>query len=134
MSLIAVVQCPPAYLDRTETLKRGVAAIAEAAQSGARLVVFPEAFIPGYPVWIWRLRPGADMRLTEQLHSRLRANAIDLAGDDLAPLCKAAGEHNVSVGPIDPSFDRPTTRPASSMTSTSSNATVSPGRTSASMH
>ena len=97
MSRIAVVQRPPVFLDRTETLKRAVAAVGEAAQTGARLVVFPEAFIPGYPAWIWQLRPGADMRLTEQLHARLRANAVDLAGNDLALLCRAAREHEVSV-------------------------------------
>ena len=46
--------------------------------------------MPGYPAWIWRLRPGGDMALTEQLHARLRAEAVDLAGDDLAPLRQAA--------------------------------------------
>jgi nitrilase len=97
MSRIAVVQRPPAFLDRAETLRRAAAAIGEAAQAGAQLVVFPEAFIPGYPAWIWRLRPGSDMRLIEQLHARLRANAVDLAGDDLMPLCRVAREHNVSV-------------------------------------
>jgi nitrilase len=37
------------------------------------------------------------MALTEQLHSRLRANAVSLAGGDLAPLCEAAGENKVTV-------------------------------------
>ena len=39
-----------------------------AAGMGAEVVVFPEAYVPGYPTWIWRLRPGGDMKLTEQLH------------------------------------------------------------------
>jgi nitrilase len=46
---------------------------------------------------MWRLRPGADMALTEQLHARLRANAVDLGGDDLAPLRQAARARGVSV-------------------------------------
>jgi predicted amidohydrolase len=29
----------------------------QAANEGARLVVFPEAFVPGYPDWVWRSRP-----------------------------------------------------------------------------
>jgi hypothetical protein len=29
-----------------------------AAQAGASLIVFPEAYVPGYPTWIWRLRLG----------------------------------------------------------------------------
>src|SRR6266849_4430962 len=74
-----------------------VAAIDEAAQAGACLIVFPEAFVPGYPAWIWRLRPGGDMALSERLHSLLRANAVNLAADDLAPLREAARRHQVSV-------------------------------------
>lgn len=97
MSRIAVVQRPPVFLDRAETLKSAVDAVGEAARKGAQLIVFPEAFIPGYPVWIWRLRPGADMALTEQLHSRLRANAVSLADGDLAPLCEAARVNEVTV-------------------------------------
>jgi nitrilase len=97
MSRLAVVQTPPVFLDRKQTLAKAVASVREAAKGGAGLVVFPEAFIPGYPAWIWRLRPGGDMALTEKLHALLRANAVDLAGDDLAPLREAAKRDKVAV-------------------------------------
>ena len=97
MARIAVVQQAPVFLDRAATLARAVDALGEAAAAGAALVVFPEAFIPGYPAWIWQLRPGTDMGLTERLHARLRAHAVSLAGDDLRPLCDAAREHQLSV-------------------------------------
>src|SRR5437879_4457966 len=90
MSRVAIVQQAPVFLDRGATLAKAVATIEEAAQAGARLIVFPEAFVPGYPAWIWRLRPGGDMGLSERLHSLLRANAVNLAGNDLAPLREAA--------------------------------------------
>ncbi len=64
---------------------------------GARVVVFPEAFVPGYPAWIWRLRPGGDMALSERLHRALLDNAVNLATDDLGPLREAAREHKVTV-------------------------------------
>ena len=54
----AIVQRPPALLDRDATLARAVEHLHEAADGGAELVVFPEAYVPGYPVWIWHLRPG----------------------------------------------------------------------------
>ena len=76
MSRVAVIQRPPVFPDRAATLKQAVAALAEAAANGARLAVFPEALVPGYPAWMWRLRPGADMALTERIHARLRANGI----------------------------------------------------------
>jgi nitrilase len=94
---IAVVQRPPVLLNRSRTIADAVAAIREAASREARLVVFPEAYIPGYPAWIWRLRPGGDMALAEKLHSQLLANAVSLNGDDLAPLREAAKEHKVTV-------------------------------------
>ncbi|MBK8739471.1 MAG: carbon-nitrogen hydrolase family protein [Betaproteobacteria bacterium] len=94
---IAVVQRPPVLLNRSRTIADAVAAIREAAANEARLVIFPEAHIPGYPAWIWRLRPGADMALAEKLHAQLLANAVSLDGDDLAPLRAAAKEHQVTV-------------------------------------
>jgi len=97
MPRIAIVQQSPVFLDRSATLARAAAAVDEAAAAGARLVVFPEAFVPGYPAWIWRLRPGPDMALTEQLHARTLAESVDLSGGDLAPLREAAARHEVTV-------------------------------------
>ncbi|HKO89972.1 MAG TPA: carbon-nitrogen hydrolase family protein [Polyangiaceae bacterium] len=97
MSRVAVIQRPPVFLNRAETLGMAVSSVREAAGAGARLVVFPEAFIPGYPAWVWRLRPGADMDLSERLHSRLLAEAVRIGAGDLAPLCDAARENDVTV-------------------------------------
>ena len=97
MSRIAIVQRPPVFLNRAETTGAAVTSVREAADAGAQLVVFPEAFIPGYPAWIWRLRPGGDMALSEALHSLLLAHSVRVAGDDLAPLCEAARQSQVTV-------------------------------------
>jgi len=97
MPRIAVVQKPPVLLDRKASLDRAVVSAREAAEAGAAIVVFPEAFIPGYPAWIWRLRPGTDARLTGEIHGQLFANAVDLSGNDLAPLCEAAAEKKLII-------------------------------------
>jgi len=97
MARIAIVQKAPVFLDRDATIARAVATIAEVAAQGAALVAFPEAFIPGYPAWIWRLRPGGDMALAERLHTALLANAVTIGTDQLAPLCEAARAHEVTV-------------------------------------
>ncbi|MDP3761891.1 MAG: carbon-nitrogen hydrolase family protein [Ramlibacter sp.] len=97
MPRVALIQSPPVFLDRAATLDRAVAAVDEAARGGAQLIVFPEAYVPGYPAWIWRLRPGGDMALTEQLCALLRANAVDLDADDLQPLREAAKRNSVTI-------------------------------------
>jgi len=97
MPRIAVVQYPSVLLDRRATLARAAEIVVEAGEHGAALVVFPETFIPGYPAWIWRLRPGTDMSLASELHERLVAESIDLSRDDLAPLRAAACGRGVTV-------------------------------------
>jgi len=97
MLKIAVVQEAPVYLDRAATLDRAVALVGRAAAEGAGLVVFPEAFVPGYPAWVWRLRPGGDWDLSEAIHERLLRNAVNLSDDELAPLREAAAAHGVTI-------------------------------------
>src|SRR6186713_388861 len=94
---VAVIQKPPVLLDRDLTIARAVQSIEEAAREGAALLVFPEAYIPGYPTWIWRLRPGGDMGLSDELHARLRQNSVDLTRGDLKPIQDAAREHGVTI-------------------------------------
>jgi nitrilase len=94
---VAVVQHPPVLLHREETVARGVELLAEAALAGARLVSFPETWVPGYPEWLWRLRPGQDDALTAEIHARLLDSAVDLGAGHLDPLLRAAREHGVTV-------------------------------------
>ncbi len=97
MTQLAIVQKTPVFLDKQKTIDLAVASIEEAAANGANLVVFTECFIPGYPTWIWRLRPGGDWGLSEELHQRLLRNAIDVDSSDLQPLYEAARQHKLSI-------------------------------------
>ncbi len=97
MLKLAIIQQAPAFLDRAETLRRAVAWVGEAAAAGARLVVFPETFIPGYPAWLWRTRPGSDRSVNLAAYTRLLENAVDLDAGDLDPLIQAAKEHEVTI-------------------------------------
>jgi nitrilase len=94
---IAVIQQPPHLLDAPATLASAIDRLHEAADAGAQLIVFPEAYVPGYPVWIWRLRPGPDYGVTSALHARLLQNSVDLVTDGLRPLREAAAERGVVV-------------------------------------
>ncbi|MGB6213431.1 carbon-nitrogen hydrolase family protein [Pseudomonas mandelii] len=97
MTKVAIIQRPPVLLDRSATIARAVQSVAEAAAAGASLIVLPESFIPGYPSWIWRLAAGKDGAVMGQLHTRLLANAVDIANGDLGELCEAARVHAVTI-------------------------------------
>jgi nitrilase len=94
---VAVVQVPPVLLDREATLARAVARVEEAADAGAKLVAFPEAFVPGYPEWVWRLRPGTDFAETTEIWRRFLPQTVDLERDDLAILRDAARRRSVTI-------------------------------------
>ena len=81
---VAIIQHPPVLLDRAATLARAVTLIDEAVAGGARLVVLPETFIPGYPEWVWRVTPN-DYATNGAAFAKLQKNSVDLATDDPQP-------------------------------------------------
>ena len=97
MTKLAIVQESPVFLDKEKTISKAVESVHKAAAENADLVIFTETFIPGYPAWIWRLRPGADWGLSEELHERLLNSAVQMESEDLNPLYKAAKQHNVTI-------------------------------------
>jgi nitrilase len=83
---VAAVQATPVFLDRDATTEKACALAQEAAAGGASLVVFPEAFIPAYPDWVWRLPAWQDGPL---MH-RLLDQAVAVPGPTTARLGEAA--------------------------------------------
>jgi nitrilase len=97
MKKIAIIQESPYVLDKERTIRKAVDIINSVSKQGAELIIFPEAFIPGYPAWVWRLRPGSDWGISEELHVRLLKNSIDISSNDLRPILDAAKEKSVTV-------------------------------------
>jgi nitrilase len=92
-SKVAAVQTAPVYLDPAATIDKACALIAEAAGNGARLVAFPEVFVPGYPYWNWLMTPIEGGAWFE----RLCRAAITIPGPEISRLCAAARAHNCVV-------------------------------------
>lgn len=97
MKKIAVAQVAPILLDKEASIAKAVSLIEQAANSGAQLLVLPECFIPGYPSWSWRLKPGADMGCYNDIHARLLENAVDVSAGDLSPLLQTAKVCDISL-------------------------------------
>jgi len=93
---IAAVQAAPVFMDLDATIEKACRLIGEAAQGGASLVAFPEAFVPGYPIWVWFVPPGKTHPL-RALYTRLHANSISIPGPAVDRLGEAAAEWGVTV-------------------------------------
>ena len=93
---IAAVQACPVYMDRDATVDKACDLIRQVGEEGAALAVFPEAFIPGYPVWVWFIPPGHTHPLREA-YTLLHANAVTVPSDATDRLCEAARQAGVAV-------------------------------------
>lgn len=93
---IAAVQATPVFLDLAASVDKACELISEAGEEGAELVVFPEAFLPGYPVWVWFIPPGHTHPL-RSLYSKLHANSISIPGEETRRLGAVAKEQGVTV-------------------------------------
>jgi len=94
----AVAQTASVLFDTPATVERALALMADAAKAGAQLLVFPEAFIGGYP-------KGADFHIylggrTPQGRAEFKAYfdaAVAIDGPEIAALAEAAGRHRLYV-------------------------------------
>jgi len=93
---IAAVQAASVFLDLDATIAKACGLIEEAGRNGASLVVFPEAFVPGYPVWVWFIPPGKTHPL-RTLYARLHANSVAIPGPEIERLGEVARDCGVTV-------------------------------------
>src|SRR5918997_5756134 len=93
---IAAIQDTPVFMDREATVAKICDLIAEAAEGGARLVVFPESFIPTYPDWVWRVPP-SQHRLLADAYAELLEQSVEIPGPATERLGEAARRAGVYV-------------------------------------
>jgi len=93
---VAAAQLTPAFLNKDKTVKKACEAILEAGNKGAKLIVFSEAFISGYPDWVWLIpnSKGADLN---ELYIKLVENAVSVPDESTEKLCKAAKKAGINV-------------------------------------
>jgi nitrilase len=91
---VAAVQAAPVFLDLEASLQKALGLIEKAAAEGARLLVFPEAFLPAWPAWVDEVLPGQDA----PWHLRLLEQSVVVPGpvtQHLSAAARAAGVHLV---------------------------------------
>jgi nitrilase len=85
---VAAVQASPIFLDRAATVEKACRLIEQAGEEGARVVVFPECFIAGYPHWysFFVALDGTCRRFNVELFR----NAVEIGGAETKRLGEAA--------------------------------------------
>ena len=92
----AAIQAAPEFMDRDATVAIAAERVAEAARLGARLIVLPESFVPGFPYWPRAYPLPARGRSIDALEL-LRSNAVSLSENHLLPVCEAARDAGATV-------------------------------------
>jgi nitrilase len=92
---VAAVQAASVFLDRTGSTDKACGLIREAGRNGARVIGFPEGFIPAHPVWYHHhVATGA---IANRLSVELFKNAVEIPGPETAALCAAAADAGAYV-------------------------------------
>ncbi len=98
---IAVVQAEPVMFDKAGGLKKALRCIRGAAEDAAELIVFPELFIPGYPIGMnFGFSVGKRTDAGRKDWKRYYDNSLIAGGEEFQQLAKAAAEAKayVSIG------------------------------------
>ena len=90
---VAAVQAAPVYHDLDATIEKTCGFIREAAQNGAKVIGFPEGYIPGYPWWVWQKPNEA---CTEQYASLLE-HSIEIGNAPFKRIATCARENSIYV-------------------------------------
>ena len=93
---IAAVQASSVFLDLDATLSKAHDLVRQAASEGAQLVVFPEAFVSGYPVWVW-FAPAAHTHPLREAYTALHRSSITIPGPETDRLRDLARETGVTI-------------------------------------
>ena len=92
---VAAVQACPVFLEREATTEKAGQRIREAGKNGARVIVFPEGFIPAHPVW-YHFHPGTGP-IAIKMSVELFKNSVEIPGPEVTALCEAARDAKAYV-------------------------------------
>lgn len=89
----AVVQAAPVFMDLDRTIDKAIGFIEDAAGNGAKLIAFPECWVPGYPWWAWLSAPAHNVKYFGAYHD----NSLVVGSPAFERLCAAARAHGMFV-------------------------------------
>jgi len=90
---VAAAHLAPVYLNTPATVEKTCTYIKKAADAGVQLIVFPESFIPGFPLW-----PALSAPIyNHDFFKRFAASSVHVPGPEVLKVCTAARDAGVMV-------------------------------------
>lgn len=104
-----MAQIAPVWLNKHKTIEKVKDYIEKASREQCELLVFGEAFVPGYPFWI-SLTDGAkfDAPIQKEIHAHYVNNAVQIEAGDLDDICLLSKQFKMAIylGVIERAKDR----------------------------
>jgi len=94
--LISAAQASPVFLNKKLTVEKACELIAQAGKNKAKLIVFPEVYISGYPDWVWVI-PNSKSAILNEMYIELVNNSISIPDESTNQLCKAAKQAKIHI-------------------------------------
>ena len=95
---VGLAQLSPVWLQKNETIERVLMAMEQAALENTELLVFGEAFLPGYPFWLAYTDGAAwDLPVNKELHAHYAQNAVSIENGDLDSITALARQKKMAV-------------------------------------
>lgn len=91
--IVTAVHAASVMLDKAASTAKACQLIGKAAEDGSRLVVFPESFLPGFPLWNALVRPIDG----HAMFRRFADNSLRVDGMEMRALTEAAARHRIFV-------------------------------------
>lgn len=96
---VAIVQAKPAFLQLEASLKKVESFAEKAAKKGAKLIVFGETWLPGYPAWLdfcpnmgfWDHEP------TKEVFAKTFENSLEVPGPEVDRIANLAKKLEVAI-------------------------------------
>lgn len=101
---VAVIQAASVIFDKDASIEKACDLIEKAGKNGSKIVLLPEAFIPGYPRgFTFGMKIGSRNQEGRALWKRYWENSIETSGPEVKKLGKAAKDSGVylSIGVIE---------------------------------
>jgi predicted amidohydrolase len=96
---VAVAQLAPVFLNLEASTTKACQWISKAGREDVKVLVFPETWLPGYPVWLDNSPNAAlwDYPPAKGIYQLLVENSCEIDSPSIGQLCEAAADAGVAV-------------------------------------